>query len=614
LIGSAYGEQLAHKGRRVEAAMSRYRALRSTPIDPVIGADAMVGYRTRAKLMVDADGSVGLFDGHGGHRVVDIVDCLVLTPALAAVASWVRGRIAESNGAEGLSPFDPSGAGWLRAIDLREVRERDRVRVLVTLVGDRTRMGAFETVETIAAELMTARPEVAGVALNLHDGKNPQVLGPETRLLCGVASAPDQIGASVHLATFGSFVQVHREQAARMHELVLASLDARRLHSRRPRVLDLYGGSGAIALSLASAGAEVHLVESFAPAAAQARAAVVDAHLDVTVSCNDAGAAVRALREEGAHFDAAVVNPPRRGASPDTREGLARLGPDVIVYVSCEPDTLARDLNHFAALGYAADILCPLDMIPLTDEVETLAVLRLGPLPDPQILYEDEEVLILQKEPHEPTEAPEGPSLLARARRLPNAASCIPVTRLDRGVSGGVVFVRDAAFIAKWEKVLAQSSTRTAYLAAVQGVTPSKGTIARALHEKGALLPATTRYRRLGIAGGHSLLQVVPDTGSAYRARRHLAAIGHPVIGDDRHGHAPTNRYFAEKHALDRPFVHWARLQFDDPEGRGRRTVDSPLPGDLRAVLLRMGMPARLQGSIDSGAARAGHRKTERDA
>ena len=109
------------------------------------------------------------------------------------------------------------------------------------------------------------------------------------------------------------------------------------------------------------------------------------------------------------------------------------------------------------------------------------------------------------------------------------------------------------------------------------------------------MYPARTRYRRLAVAAGHSVLRVVPEPGRTHQIRRHLAAIGHPVLGDDRYGHAPTNRYFEEKNGLDRAFLHCVRLEFDHPTTLARHIVEAPLPGDLRAVLERTSGPGTLR-------------------
>jgi 23S rRNA (uracil1939-C5)-methyltransferase len=97
------------------------------------------------------------------------------------------------------------------------------------------------------------------------------------------------------------------------------------------------------------------------------------------------------------------------------------------------------------------------------------------------------------------------------------------------------------------------------------------------------------------VASGHSVLRVVPEHGRTHQVRRHLAAIGHPVLGDDRYGHAPTNRFFEEKNALDRTFLHCVRLEFTHPRTQQRLIIEAPMPGDLRAVLERTSGPGTLR-------------------
>jgi 23S rRNA (uracil1939-C5)-methyltransferase len=596
LIDLPYDEQRLRKHARVAKAFAAYPALGldTARIGPVAAAEPITEYRTRAKLIVARGGAIGLFAKGGGHHVVDIPGCRVLAPVLARVAHALRARVRAAETAGGiLAPADSTTTqGCLRAVDLREVRDGKAPGVLVTFVVERSRAADAGALEAAARDLMKELPEVAGVAVNFHaspDGREgPRILGSETRVLAGAARVSDRVGASVHFATFGSFVQAHRGQAERVHAILAEAVGASA--ARPPRVLDLYGGSGSIALALAAAGARVMLVESFAPAAKQAAAAAEGQGLEVDAVCADTTAALTALRDRGERFDAAVVNPPRRGAAPAAREALAQLGPATIAYVSCEPATLARDLAHFALLGYRAEALTPLDMIPLTDEVETIAVLRRGPVAPPPVLYEDAEAIVVAKSPHELTasDAKGTRSLQARVRSLPGASQAVAVHEPEPGTSGLAIFVRDPARAEAWQRALAAAETRLTYLAAVRGVTPTKGAIARALTEGRELVQARSRYKRQAIVGGHSLLRVVPDPQGGHRRNlilRHLASIGHPVLGDARFGHAPTNRYFEEKCGLDRTFLHASRLEVTHPDTAARLVLEAPLAGDLQAVL-----------------------------
>jgi 23S rRNA (uracil1939-C5)-methyltransferase len=598
IIGLSYGEQLALKRGRVVQSASRYAALELVYTEPVAAAEPITGYRTRAKLIVAPGAKLGLYAKGGGHQVVDIPNCRVLSGAIADVAVVLRKRIASDEARGGpLAPFDPSAGGALRAVDLREVKPDGNAQVLVTLVVHRSRVDR-EALEQAARELAAEATSIAGVAVNYHEGESPQILGSETVVVHGVSAAQDRIGAAKHQATYGSFVQAHRGQAERVHATLVELLGiARKRDDKRPRVLDLYGGSGAIALSLAVAGAEVQLVESFAPAAAHAGEAARAQELAVQAEAADVASALRRMLEQGTRFDAVIVNPPRRGVSAVARELLARLEAPALAYVSCDPDTLARDLDHLTRLGFAVSTLRPLDMIPLTDEVETIAILRRLGVPAPRVAYEDDDILIVEKGAHEPTtqQSEYASSLLSRARKLPNAANAVPIHRIDVGTSGLVMLAKRPDDAARWQRVLAAETSRKIYVVGARGVTPSKGAITRDLREDGKMYPARTRYRRLAVASGHSVLRIIPEQGRTHQIRRHLAAIGHPVLGDDRYGHAPTNRFFEEKNALDRTFLHCVRLEFDHPTKQQRMIIEAPMPGDLRAVLERTSGPGTLR-------------------
>ena len=648
LIDLPYGTQLSAKRGRVVEAMIGYPALELAYVQPTVAADPITAYRTRAKLVVaqreDGPGVlIGLYGSGGGHVVIDTPSCRVVSPVITEVVAAVRALSQDPRFVLGrVTATLPGRAAQtiVRALDVRETRgdggDPTKARALVTFVALRDDVRTPELVEEfrVAARELRARvPAVLGVALNLREGESPQILGSEVMHLDGETTAVDRIGEIGHIATYGAFVQAHRGQARRVHDLLIDKLGV----AAGRRVLDLYGGSGAIGLALAARGAHVHLVESFAPAArfategARALAAGSGA-LEATAG-EVSEVLVRLVRKEQAPvpsapsapntqpqgqapptlpmgsfssstfkvapetgsggYDAVVLNPPRRGVAPLVREQISQLRPRLIGYVSCDPETLARDLDHFVRLGYAPTTLQPLDMIPLTEEVETVAILEAAATPLPRVAYSDDEVVIVEKPAHEPT-TPQGEyagSLLQRVRRLPGAENAVPVHRLDVGTSGLVIFARKAAYVTSWAEALAAQTGRKIYLAAARGRTPSKGAITRDLRDEGRLLPARTRYRWLGGAGGHSVLRVIPEQGRTHQIRRHLAAIGHPVLGDERYGHAPTNRFFEEKHGLDRTFLHCVRLELTHPRTGVRLIVETPLPGDLRLSLLRCGGP-----------------------
>ncbi len=594
--------QLDAKTERLAAALAPYATTGFERIDAIHPALPTSGYRTRAKLAVAEGGRVGLFAADS-HEVINIPECRVLAPVLARAASALRGLLAAPppgtsavfRGARDESTrLGEDMSGRFRAVDLREVQDDRGAGVLLTLVFEEPRPTPAE-LDAVCDALERVIPELRVVALSLHDGRSPQLLGRTPLVLRGEPDQRDRNSPDEpwSYASAGSFAQAHRGQAAAISREVLRALSPR----AGQRVLDVFAGSGGLGLAIASRGADVTLVESFAPAGEAARRAADGQGLAARVEVR-IGAAEDQLPKlcaEGVQFDAAIVNPPRRGVAPAAREALTRLcnaepaSRVCLVYVSCEPETLARDLAHFAQLGLGIVRLVPFDLMPQTREVECVALLERVALPEPTVLYEDEALLAIAKPaflatvPHRER----GDSLLERVRtRL--ASHAVPLHRLDADTSGVCLFVRQPDAAAEWQAALGHAESRKRYLALVRGQAREKGRIARPIVEDGRARAAVTRYRRRERLGGHTLLEVVPETGRTHQIRKHLASVGRPVLGDERYGHAASNRHLAERHWLDRPFLHCASLELTHPKTGARLHLEAPLPPDLVRVLERL--------------------------
>jgi 23S rRNA (uracil1939-C5)-methyltransferase len=571
LLGVARGEQLRRKRASVQAAFARYPALAALPIAKVAGAAQASAYRVRAKLVVDARGHVGLY-ARGSHDVVDIPECRVLSPRLARVVERVRAEL------RGRRPL-PSG------IDARAVEHAGEAGVLLTISGPNAERAAFEAL----ARTLGAIEGVLGVAFSAREPRSPAFLGEAPVRVVGVEAARDGVapGEPYHLATYGGFVQAHRGQAAAIGARVIDALAAALGTLGGKRVLELYAGAGALGLSLSRRGARPLLVEQFGPALALARRAADEQRLSLEALADDAAHALRELSAE--RVDAVVVNPPRRGLPPEVRSGVAALAPAVIAYVSCEPETLARDLDHFAHLGYRpARAIEPFDMMPLSDAVECVVTLAPAPPPACRVLYEDDDLIAVDKPPHVPT-TPQGdgrPSLLDRVRRERGLPELAAIHRLDAGTSGVCLLAKHKAAVAPFAAALKAGEKR--YLALARGIARPKGTITRPLREAGAERDARTRYQRLAVVGGHSLLRVRPDQGRTHQIRRHLASLGHPILGDARYGDAASNRHFDMRHGLDRPFLHLSEVALTHPKTAVTLALHAPLPGDLAGVRDRL--------------------------
>jgi 23S rRNA (uracil1939-C5)-methyltransferase len=593
LIDRIPAERLARKRDRVVRAAARYGALEAVFVDDVTPAPGEVAYRTRAKLMVGPGGELGLFAkqgpaGEADHVVVDIPGCLVLAPALQQVAAHLRAALPELR-----AGLEASGlrADALRAVDLREVIAHPGAsapRVLVTLVVAHGGGDPVAALSAFAKDLLQAMPAVVGVALNHHDGASPQVLGDRTELLAGAAESRDRLGEAEFPATFGAFVQAHRAQAARIQRVLL---DHAGKLPAGARVLDVYGGSGVLALALARRGLRVTTIDSFAPALRFLQSFAAGEGVSLDTIAGDAAEVLAGLARAGDRFDYVVVNPPRRGLHPLVREALAKLGAPTVVYVSCDPDTLARDLDHLALLGLRPSSLVPYDLIPLTDEVETVAVLERRTFRAPHVIAQTDSMAVFDKPAHEST-VPSvdcGAHMLARVQRIEGFEHGWHVFDLEPGISGAVVIGRTKSDALRWAESFRAHETRRVYVGLAKGITPMKGVVHKPFTSRqGESMTTRTRYRRLAVVAGHSVLRIVAEVGDATGLRRHLASIGHPLLGDERFGHPASNRYFEERYGLDRLFLHLVRIECTSPETHERLYLESPIAGDLRGVLERI--------------------------
>jgi len=562
-LGVPYAEQLTRKHAFVASGLARYPQLANLKLAAVAGARPTQAYRARAKLVFGEDGALGLFE-RDSHTVVDIPECRVLSPLLGRVVAAAR---------RALSHQQPA----LDGLDVRLVDDG----ALVTLIA---RQGTpIADLEALARALCAESREVRSVAASFREAGAATVLGSGHVVLSGDEVAPHHLreNGPYHLAAHGAFTQAHLGQANAAYariERALKELGAK-------RVLELYAGSGALALQLAAAGCEVTAVEAFGPALAHVERAAREQKLTLRTVNGQAERALRGFDPHAERFDALLVNPPRRGLSPEVRRRASALDPGAIVYMSCDPATLARDLAHLSELGYAADELWPFDMIPHSSAVECLVVLRRAALPTPKVLYEHEHWLAVQKSGYEPVSPEAGypHSLLERVRKLPGASNAVPlsVQRLDPDSSGVCLFARNEARLLALEEAFRQGTQSFVFLC--RGVTHKRGRIRRPVRDAGRVVSASTRYLRESVRGGHSLLSVWPEQASTPQLRQLFLGVGHALLGDTRFGDAASNTHFEHRHGLDRSFLHCSSVTLVSPTEHV--ICEAPLPGELKAVL-----------------------------
>ena len=353
------------KAQRVLDALNRLGGQSLEHIE-LTGAKTCRGYRNKAQFPVGPDKknlTAGFFK-KGSHEIVPVEGCLIqpdcAEAARSAVLDWAR--------TYRVSPYDESAhSGLLRHIFVRHAAATGEVLVCLVINGE-TIPRRKELIETLRRRI----PGLKSVALNCNTRKGNAVLGDVTKILWGADAIEDVLCGLRFRISPRSFYQVNRDQAEVLYHKAIAAAGL----TGSETVLDLYCGTGTITLCLARRAKQVIGVEVV-------EAAIVDARENARRNgienarffCADAGEAAKKLAAEGTAPDVIVVDPPRKGVSQDVIDAIVTMAPRRVVYVSCDPATLARDVKLLTGRGYQLHHAEAVDLFPRCAHVETVCLL-----------------------------------------------------------------------------------------------------------------------------------------------------------------------------------------------------------------------------------------------
>lgn len=354
----SYEEELEAKRTRVEDALRRIGGVDVT-VEEIIGGSSVDGYRNKCQMPVSPAGKLGFYRSRS-HDVVPALDCRLQSPQANAAAAAVEAYLRE----RGVPAYDETtGEGLLRHL---YVRTNQAGQALVCLVVNGSRLPREEE---LVRRIREACPSAAGVVLNVNTRDTNVVLGESYRTLWGEDTLTDTLCGLTFRLSAPAFYQVNRAQAQRLYgkAIELAELTG------GETVLDLYCGAGTITLAMAGHAGRVIGAEIVPEAIENAREnARINGVANAEFFCGDAGAVAQRLAAQKLRPDVVVVDPPRKGLGEEVIPVIADMGPGRVVYVSCDPGTLARDVKRFAALGYRAERAVAVDLFPRTRHVETV--------------------------------------------------------------------------------------------------------------------------------------------------------------------------------------------------------------------------------------------------
>ena len=356
-----YAEELEAKRQRVEDALHRIGGV-DLPVPPVLGAVHPERYRNKAQFPVAPGPRIGFYQKRT-HAVTDVEDCLLQSEAAGRLRTTTRNWMAQFH----IPAYqERSGKGLVRHVYVRTNRKGQSLYCLL-VNGEKV-----PHLNELVGALRAAEPGLVGVVLGINEKRNNVILGDRYRTLWGQDYLDDTLCGLTFRLSVPSFYQVNPEQT----EVLYGKAAEFAALTGGETVLDLYCGIGTIGLTLAGKagmviGAEV-VPEAVEDAWQNARRNGVS---NARFLCGDAGQAARQLAEEGIRPHVVCVDPPRKGLSEDVVDTVAAMAPRRVVYVSCDPATLARDLARFAERGYTAQKVTAVDLFPRTAHVETVVSL-----------------------------------------------------------------------------------------------------------------------------------------------------------------------------------------------------------------------------------------------
>lgn len=335
-------------------------------VRPTLGMDEPWRYRNKAQVPIGVTegGLVGGFYARGSHRIVDMETCLIQHEHNDAVVGAVK-RIGRELG---ISVYDEeTGRGLLRHVVVKKAfHTGEMMLVLVTNGRDIPHLDAW--IGSICEQL----PDVASICQNVNTQRTNVIFGSETRVLWGRDVIYDYIGDVQFAISARSFYQVNPAQTEVLYGKTVEYAGL----TGKETVIDAYCGIGTISLFLAQHAEQVYGVEIVPEAIEDARAnAKLNGMTNVKFEVGASEDVIPAWKEQGITADVIVVDPPRKGCDPRLLDTILTMKPERVVYVSCNPSTLARDLRVLEDGGYTTVEVTPVDMFPHTVHVEAVVLM-----------------------------------------------------------------------------------------------------------------------------------------------------------------------------------------------------------------------------------------------
>ncbi len=362
----SYEAGLEFKTRLVSDSIRRIGKIDDVVIHNTIGMKKPMNYRNKAQYPVGRQGNElkAGFYARRSHDIIDCVDCMIQDEVSGKIRSIVKDFIIDND----ISVYDEStGKGFIRHIMTRTGFKTGEIMVVLVVNGR-----SLPHNDKLVKLLISQIPQIESIVLNVNTKKTNVIMGNENLTLYGKDTITDYIGRFKFNISPISFFQVNPIQTEVLYGKALEYAGL----TGNETVFDLYCGIGTISLFLSEKAKKVYGVEVVEAAVMDAREnALLNGVENVEFMAGEAEKLIPEVYSRGIRADVVVVDPPRKGCDEILLETLVNMKPERIVYVSCNPATLARDLNYLAGKGFKAVEVQPVDMFPWTPHVESIIMM-----------------------------------------------------------------------------------------------------------------------------------------------------------------------------------------------------------------------------------------------
>ena len=360
--GVLYKEQLAAKQKKMKKLLGKF-----TNVKPIIGMDDPFYYRNKVHAVFDRDKKGNIICGTyeaKTHKVVPIEECMIEDKISQEIIRTIRDMLKSFR----IKTYDEdTGYGLLRHVLVRRGFSTDEIMVVLVIGSP-----IFPSKNNFVKALRKKYPQITTVVLNVNDKKTSMVLGERDIVIYGKGYIRDTLCGCTFRISPQSFYQVNPVQTEILYKTAIEYAGL----GRKETVIDAYCGIGTIGLVAAKRAKNVIGVELNPDAVRDARINAKENKItNARFYQGDAGDFMENMAENGEHADVVFMDPPRTGSDKKFMSSVIKLNPSRIVYISCGPETLARDLEYLTKHGYDVRKIQPVDMFSFTDHCENICLL-----------------------------------------------------------------------------------------------------------------------------------------------------------------------------------------------------------------------------------------------